>query len=118
MRCATVRSRFNAIFFAAPFQNRRRLSPYLLKVSAVGNSSQEIVMASFRKAYSTTGLVCAAASSSLAALSWAGMALASQGPGTSQGSAGGFTQLAMAVLVYGAAALVVGAGLIGAVRRH
>jgi|SRR6266404_48407 len=117
MRCATVRSRFNAIFFAAPFQNRRRLSPYLLKVSAVGNSSQEIVMASFRKAYSTTGLVCAAASS-LAALSWAGVALASQGPGTSQGSAGGFTQLAMAVLVYGAAALVVGAGLIGAVRRH
>ena len=74
-------------------------------------------MASFRKAYSTTALVCAAASS-LAALSWAGMALASQGPGTSQGSAGGFTQLAMAVLVYGAAALVVGAGLIGAVRRH
>ncbi len=74
-------------------------------------------MASFRKAYSTTGFVCAAASS-LAALSWAGVALASQGPGTSQGSAGGFTQLAMAVLVYGAAALVVGAGLIGAVRRH
>jgi hypothetical protein len=44
-------------------------------------------------------------------------ALASQGPGTSAGTASGLTQLAMAILVYGACALVVGAGLIGALRR-
>ena len=34
------------------------------------------------------------------------------------GTAGHFLQLAMAVLVYGISALVVGAGLIGAIRRH
>jgi hypothetical protein len=32
------------------------------------------------------------------------------------GTATSFTQLAMAILVYGASAIVVGAGLIGAVR--
>jgi hypothetical protein len=30
----------------------------------------------------------------------------------------GFTRLAMAIIVYGASALVVGVGLIGAARRH
>jgi hypothetical protein len=45
-------------------------------------------------------------------------ALASQGPGAGAGTAGQFTQLAMAVLVYGTSALVVGAGLIGALRRR
>jgi hypothetical protein len=44
-------------------------------------------------------------------------ALASQGPGGGIGAASSFTQIAMAVLVYGAAALIVGAGLIGALRR-
>jgi hypothetical protein len=44
-------------------------------------------------------------------------ALASQGPGTSAGTASSLTQLAMAILVYGACALAVGAGLIGALRR-
>lgn len=44
-------------------------------------------------------------------------ALAAQGPGTSAGTASSFAQLAMAILVYGASALVVGAGLIGALRR-
>jgi hypothetical protein len=34
------------------------------------------------------------------------------------GTAGHFTQLAMAGLVYGISALVVCAGLIGAIRRH
>ena len=52
------------------------------------------------------------------ALSWAGAALASQGPGARMGTASPFTQLAMAVLVYGISALVLGAGLIGAIRRH
>ena len=44
-------------------------------------------------------------------------ALAAQGPGTSAGNASQLTQLAMAILVYGASALVVGAGLIGALRK-
>jgi hypothetical protein len=51
------------------------------------------------------------------ALVAADAALASQGPGTSAGTAGSLTQLAMAVLVYGVSALIVGAGLIGALRR-
>lgn len=53
-----------------------------------------------------TGLLCAHA------------ALASQGPGVTPGTASSFTQLAMAVIVYGASALVVGAGLIGAARQR
>ena len=48
----------------------------------------------------------------------AASALASQGPGGGMGTAGNFTQVGMAVLVYGAAALIVGAGLIGALRRR
>ncbi|MCP4616138.1 MAG: hypothetical protein GY844_06845 [Bradyrhizobium sp.] len=44
-------------------------------------------------------------------------ALASHGPGTGPGTASSLTQLAMAILVYGACAFVVGAGLIGALRR-
>ena len=53
-----------------------------------------------------------------AALLPAGAALASQGPGGGPGTASPFTQLVMAILVYGLSAVVVGAGLIGAVRRH
>ena len=59
-----------------------------------------------------------AAVSTLATLSWAGAALASQGPGGGMGTASDFTQLAMAVIVWGSSALVVGAGLIGAVRGN
>jgi hypothetical protein len=44
-------------------------------------------------------------------------AFASQGPGGGIGAASNLTQIAMAVLVYGVAALIVGAGLIGALRR-
>ena len=44
-------------------------------------------------------------------------ALAAQGPGTGAGTASHFTQLAVAIFVYGASALVVGAGLIGALRK-
>src|SRR5690349_1184198 len=51
------------------------------------------------------------------ALVAADAALASQGPGTSAGTASSLTQLAMAILVYGASALIVGAGLIGALRK-
>jgi hypothetical protein len=57
-------------------------------------------------------------SSTAAGLLAASAALASQGPGGGPGTASSFTQLAMAVLVYGASALVVAAGLIGAVRHR
>ena len=59
-----------------------------------------------------------AATSGFAALLWTTAAFASQGPGGGPGAASPFTQLAMAILVYGASALVVGAGLIGAARRR
>jgi peptidoglycan/LPS O-acetylase OafA/YrhL len=59
-----------------------------------------------------------AAALGVAALSSASVALASQGPGAGHGAASAVTQLAMAVAVYGGAALVVGAGLIGAIRRR
>ncbi|MCP3379177.1 hypothetical protein NLM31_01820 [Bradyrhizobium sp. CCGUVB4N] len=48
----------------------------------------------------------------------ASSALASQGPGVEGGTASPLTQLVMAILVYGASALIVGAGLIGALRGH
>lgn len=54
----------------------------------------------------------------LACLPFANAALASQGPGGRPGTAGDLTQLAMAIIVYGTSALVVGAGLIGATRRR
>jgi hypothetical protein len=49
---------------------------------------------------------------------WANTAFASQGPGGAPGTASSFTQLAMAIVVYGTSALVVGIGLIGAARRR
>ena len=45
-------------------------------------------------------------------------AFASQGPGGGPGTASSFTQLAMAILVYGASGLVIGAALIGAARQR
>jgi hypothetical protein len=59
-----------------------------------------------------------ATASMIACLLWADAAFASQGPGGGLGTASSFTQLAMAILVYGASALVVGTGLIGAARRR
>jgi hypothetical protein len=53
-----------------------------------------------------------------AALLWASAALASQGPGGGPGTASGFTQHAMAIIVYGTSALIVGTGLVGALRRR
>ena len=47
-----------------------------------------------------------------------GAAFASQGPGGGMGSASPLTQLAMAVIVYGLSAIVVGAGVIGTARRQ
>jgi hypothetical protein len=54
----------------------------------------------------------------VAGLLWANAAFASQGPGGGPGAASTFTQLAMAIIVYGTSALVVGIGLIGAARRR
>jgi hypothetical protein len=57
-----------------------------------------------------------AALATVATVSWSAVALASQGPGGGMGTAGHFTEFAMALLVYGTSAIIVGAGLIGAVR--
>ncbi|MBR1216971.1 hypothetical protein JQ557_03150 [Bradyrhizobium sp. U87765 SZCCT0131] len=45
-------------------------------------------------------------------------ATAAQGPGLSPGTASPLTQQAMAIVVYGSAAALVAAGLIGAARRR
>jgi hypothetical protein len=52
------------------------------------------------------------------ALLSASHALASQGPGGGTGTAGAITQWVMAILVYGASAAIVAAGLIGALRHR
>jgi hypothetical protein len=49
---------------------------------------------------------------------WTDAAIASQGPGVAAGTASSFTQAMMAILVYGASALVVVSGLIGALRQR
>jgi choline-glycine betaine transporter len=59
-----------------------------------------------------------AAMSGLVTSLGAGAVFASQGPGGGLGTASGFTQLAMAIIVYGTSALVVGTGLIGVARRR
>ena len=46
----------------------------------------------------------------------ASSALAAQGPGVEAGAASPLTQFVMTILVYGASAAIVGAGLIGALR--
>jgi hypothetical protein len=74
-------------------------------------------MASFRIGHRISRGVLATAATAVSLL-WANAALASQGPGGGPGTASGFTQLAMAIVVYGTSALVVGAGLISMARRH
>lgn len=66
----------------------------------------------------STSRAVMAATIIIAGSSWVDVALASQGPGGGMGTAGHLTQVAMAILVYGASALVVAAGLIGAARRQ
>jgi hypothetical protein len=66
-----------------------------------------------RSSISRTAL---AAASIVAGMSWADAAFASQGPGGGIGTASHLTQVAMAILVYGASALFISAGLIGAAR--
>ena len=73
---------------------------------------QEMVMAQFQALRISRLAITASV------LLGASSALASQGPGAAGGTASPLTQLVMAILVYGASALVVGAGLIGALRGH
>jgi hypothetical protein len=76
----------------------------------------EISMTSFRTRTAVSR--AAPAVTSIAALLWSSAALASQGPGGGMGTASHLTQTVMAVLVYGMSAIIVGAGLIVAVRRR
>src|SRR5882672_6549893 len=99
--------------FREQFQNRYRLP----SVSSECFRSQEIVMTSSRKMQRISQAAFATPFAA-ACLLWANAAFASQGPGGSPGTASSFTQLAMAIIVYGTSALVVGIGLIGAARRH
>jgi hypothetical protein len=76
-----------------------------------GNEPTEIAMS--RKMIRTlcTAMLCAG-------LLPVASAIAAQGPGAATGTAGGLTRMTMAILVYGTAAVIVGAGLIGALRRR
>ena len=74
-------------------------------------------MTSFRTRTPISRAAPAVTSIAAAAL-WSSAALASQGPGGGMGTASPLTQTVMAVLVYGMSAIIVGAGLIGAVRRR
>ena len=60
----------------------------------------------------------AVAAAPLLALMSVPMAHASQGPGGGLGTASPSTQLAMAIVVYGGSALILAAGLIGALKRR
>jgi hypothetical protein len=113
MRIARAGSRFAQQDSRDNLQNRHRLS----SVSSENVSSQEIVMTWSRTRHRLSQFVSAAAPA-LASLVWTNAAFASQGPGGGPGTASSVTQLAMAIIVYGTSALVVGAGLIGAARRH
>jgi hypothetical protein len=78
-------------------------------------------MASSRTSHRLSRLTFAAASIatvSITTIAWAEAAFASQGPGAGMGTASNFTQQAMAIIVYGTSALIIGAGLIGAARRR
>jgi hypothetical protein len=77
----------------------------------------EISMTLFRM-YPPTSRAAPVVTSITAAALWSSAALASQGPGAGMGTASPLTQTVMAVLVYGLSAIIVGAGLIGVVRRR
>jgi hypothetical protein len=92
-------------------QNRSRLP----SVSSESFALQEIVMASSGKWHRISPSAVALASMAMVLLG-AHAALASQGPGGGPGTASSFTQVVGAIIVYGTSALVVGSGLIGALR--
>jgi hypothetical protein len=74
-------------------------------------------MPSSQKIHRISHVAVAATVAGIALLS-ASPVLASQGPGGGLGTASSFTQTAMAIIVWGTSALVVGAGLIGAARQR
>jgi hypothetical protein len=84
-------------------------------VSSAAQVQQEAMMSDTRfcKSLSVLGAI-----SAVVALLPTDHALASQGPGGGPGTAGAITQLVMAILVYGASAAIVVAGLIGALRHR
>jgi hypothetical protein len=65
-----------------------------------------------------TAAVAALACALICASAWADAAVASQDPGVAAGAASSLTQAIMAILLYGASALVIGTGLIGALRQQ
>jgi len=75
-------------------------------------------MASPRKSYWISHLAVAFTPATALLLLFANVALAAQGPGVGPGTASPLTQRIMAMIVYGTLALVIGAGLIGTLRRH
>jgi hypothetical protein len=77
----------------------------------------EISMTSFRTR-TAISRATPAVTSIAAAAAWSSATLAAQGPGGGMGTASPLTQTVMAVLVYGLVTIIVGAGLIGAVRRR
>jgi|ERR1700722_3358861 hypothetical protein len=118
--CALENNTYRAIGFRAAqqhsrdiFQNRHRLA----SVSSARFPLQEIVMPLSGKWHRSSHFAVALASTATILLS-AHAALAARGPGGGPGTASGFTQLVMAILVYGSSALLVGGGLIGAMRRR
>jgi hypothetical protein len=84
-------------------------------VSSATHLSRDVIMA--KKISRKPRFAIAFASTALALLQ-AGHAFASQGPGGGPGTASAITQLAMAILVYGASAAIIAAGLIGALRQR
>jgi hypothetical protein len=76
----------------------------------------EISMTSFRTRVALSR--AAPAATSIVAALWSSAALAAQGAGGGMGTASPLAQAAMAVLVYGMSAIIVGAGLIVAVLRR
>jgi hypothetical protein len=78
---------------------------------------QEIVMP-FSGKWPPSSFLAVALTSTAVTLLSAHAALASQGPGGGAGTASSFIQQAMAIIVYGTSTLVIGGGLIGAVRRR
>ena len=102
-----------ALWFSQDFHLTRKTGVDCRRISCI--QLEEVVMAlsSVRQCSAALAL---AASMIVANLVSIDAALAAQGPGTGAGTAGSLTQLAMAVVVYGMSALVVAAGLIGAVR--
>ena len=76
---------------------------------------EEVVMAAASKHVSAFALTATSIAIGAFAVD---AAFASQGPGTSAGTASSLTQSAMTIIVYGTSALVVGAGLIGALRKQ